>query len=203
MAGPGREEDLRLAEAIRSGDGGALDALHARAAVPLYRFVLPRVGGSVPDAEEVVQETFLSALEGIHRFAGRSSLETWLTGIARHHISRRRRRRSRERVADLLEELDPQIDRLLADLSREELPDEILERAETEDLVGATMASLPWSYQEVLREKYVDSLPVDEIARRRAASPKAVESTLGRARRAFQKTFELLAGRAREGWRHA
>jgi len=203
MSEAGREAERRLVEAILDGDRDALDELHARSAAPLYRFVLARLGGSVADAEEVVQETFLSALEGIHRFEGRSSLETWLAGIARHHISRRRRRLSRERVADLLEELDPEIDRLLADLSREELPDEILERVETEDLVGATMASLPWHYQELLRDKYIESLPVDEIARRRDASPKAVESTLGRARRAFQKTFELLAGRWREGWRHA
>jgi len=203
MAETDRGEERRLVEAILGGDRVALDELHARAAAPLYRFVLARLGGSVPDAEEVVQETFLSALEGLHRFEGRSSLETWLAGIARHHISRRRRRASRERVADLLEELDPEIDRLLADLSREELPDEILERAETEDLVGATMASLPWHYQELLRDKYIESLPVDEIARRRSATPKAVESNLSRARRAFQKTFELLAGRFREGWRHA
>ena len=65
------------------------------------------------------------------------------------------------------------------------------------------LASLPSHYQDVLREKYVDALPVDEIARRRRATPKSVESTLGRARRAFQKTFELLAGGWREGWRHA
>ncbi len=203
MIGTSREEERALVASILDGDRAALDRLHARTAEPLYRFVHSRVGGSVPDAEEVVQETFLSALEGIHRFEGRSSLQTWLQGIARHHIGRRRRRRSRERVADLLAELDPEIDRLLADLSREELPDEILEREETEELVGAAMSSLPSHYQDVLREKYVDAMPVDEMARRRAASSKSVESTLVRARLAFRRTFELLAGKWREGWRHA
>jgi RNA polymerase sigma-70 factor (ECF subfamily) len=204
MIGTDRNEERALVGAILAGDHDALDRFHARTAESLYRFVHYRVGGSTPEAEDVVQETFLSALEGLHRFEGRSSLQTWLEGIARHHIAKRRRKRSRERVADLLEELDPEIEALLADLSREELPDELLERAETEDLVGAAMSSLPAHYQELLREKYVDSLPVDEIARRRAASPKSVESTLGRARKAFQKTFELLAGGfRREGWRHA
>ena len=177
-----RADERALVDAILDGDRAALDRLHDRAAEPLYRFVFYRLGGSVPDAEEVVQETFLSALESLHRFEGRSTLQTWLQGIARHHIARRRRRRSRERVADLLESLDPEIDRILTDLAAGELPDEVLERAETEDLVGATMASLPPHYQDVLREKYVDALPVDEIARRRQATPKSVESTLGRAK---------------------
>ena len=199
---PDRSEERAWVEAILEGDRSALDALHQRTAEPLYRFVYFRVGASVPEAEEIVQETYLSALEGLHRFEGRSALQTWLQGIAKHHISRRRRSRSRERVADLLEECDPEIDRILGDLNGEELPDEILEREETEDLVGATMASLPPHYQSVLREKYVDALSVDEMARRRARSAKAVESTLGRARRAFQKTFELLAGKF-GGWRHA
>lgn len=199
----GRQEERALVDAVLRGDRAALDRLTARAAAPLHRFVHFRVGGVATETEEIVQETFLSALEGLHRFEGRSSLQTWLQGIARHHIARRRRHRSRERVADLLADLDPEIDRVLTELALEEISEDVLERAETEDLVGATMASLPPHYQDVLREKYVDALPVEEIARRRAASPKSIESTLSRARRAFQKTFELLARGWRDRWRHA
>ena len=198
-----RNQERALVEAILAGDRTALDSLHTRTAQPLYRFVYFRLGGSVPDTEEVVQETYLSALEGLHRFEGRSALQTWLQGIAKHHISRRRRSVSRERISDLLDEFDSEIDRILGDLRAGELPQEILEREETEDLVGATMASLPPHYQDLLREKYVESLSVEEMARRRTGSLKAVESTLGRARSAFQKTFELLAGKFRGGWGHA
>lgn len=200
---PNRAQERALVDAILAGDRGALDAFHAETAEPLFRFVYYRLAGATADIDEVVQETYLSAMQSLHRFEGRSTLQTWLHGIAKHHIAGRRRQSSRERVADLLEELDPEIDRILTDLASENLPDETLERAETEDLVGATLASLPVHYQEVLRAKYVDALSVSEIARRQASTPKAVESTLSRARRAFQKTFELLAGRWRGGWRHA
>lgn len=62
----------------------------------LYRFVLTRVRDASA-AEEIVQETFVSALSG--NFGGRSSLKTWLFGIARHKVLDHFRRRSREYAA--------------------------------------------------------------------------------------------------------
>lgn len=47
-------------------------------------------------AEDVVQETLLAALEGGERFSGRSSLRTWLTGILKHKIIDQIRRSRRE-----------------------------------------------------------------------------------------------------------
>src|ERR1700712_652086 len=50
-----------------------------------------------PDqAEDVVQETLLAAIEGRAKFAGNSSLKTWLTGILKHKILDVIRRKSRE-----------------------------------------------------------------------------------------------------------
>jgi RNA polymerase sigma-70 factor (ECF subfamily) len=50
-------------------------------------------------AEDAVQETLLAALAGSARFAGRSNLRTWLTGILKHKIVDTIRRQSRERPA--------------------------------------------------------------------------------------------------------
>ena len=47
-------------------------------------------------AEDVVQDTLVAALNGQQRFAGRSALRTWLTGILKHKIVDSIRRRSRE-----------------------------------------------------------------------------------------------------------
>ena len=51
----------------------------------LFRFALLRVKDA-SIAEDLVQETFLSALKGIERFKGKSSLRTWLVGILKHKI---------------------------------------------------------------------------------------------------------------------
>lgn len=60
----------------------------------LYRYALARVRRSEV-AEDLVQDTFLSALKGRDLFQGRSSERTWLTGILRHKISDYYRSRSR------------------------------------------------------------------------------------------------------------
>jgi RNA polymerase sigma-70 factor (ECF subfamily) len=53
-------------------------------------------------AQDAVQETLLAALEGQARFAGRSNLRTWLTGILKHKIVDSIRRSSREPSATSL-----------------------------------------------------------------------------------------------------
>lgn len=60
----------------------------------LYRYALARVRRP-ETAEDLVQETFLSALKSTERFQGRSSERTWLTGILRHKILDYYRSRSR------------------------------------------------------------------------------------------------------------
>lgn len=47
-------------------------------------------------AEDAVQDTLTAALEGIDRFAGQSSMKTWLTGILKHKIIDHHRRQARE-----------------------------------------------------------------------------------------------------------
>ncbi len=47
-------------------------------------------------AEDVVQETLVAALQGAERFAGQSSVRTWLIGILKHKIMDHFRRKSRE-----------------------------------------------------------------------------------------------------------
>jgi len=58
-------------------------------------------------AEDVVQDTLIAALEGWHRFAGKSAVRTWLVGILKHKIIDQIRRGSRE-VALVIDVADGQ-----------------------------------------------------------------------------------------------
>jgi len=64
-------------------------------------------------AQEAHQMTFVQAYEGLPRFAGRSTLSTWLFGIARHRcldllkVTRRRRQRFGEEIAEIAETAAP------------------------------------------------------------------------------------------------
>ena len=57
----------------------------------LFRYAF-RYFRAADRAEELVQETYLAAVESIERFEGRSSPRTWLTGILRHKIMDRVRK---------------------------------------------------------------------------------------------------------------
>lgn len=188
-------DESGLRRRILGGDREAAADFFRRHVDGLYEFVHYRVGGDRGAAEDVVQDTFLIALEKLGSFDGRSSLHTWLCGIARNRIRKQRRARRPRALADVLAEADPEIDAILADVDREPLPDWVLEREETRELVGATLSSLPPGYRDALLDKYVEGLSVAEMAARGGKGEKATESMLHRARLAFARVFQLLARR--------
>ena len=65
----------------RAGEQGTFDEFYDRYGVRVYRFCR-RLSLSTTDAEDLTQETFVSAFQSLHRFEGRSSLTTWLFRIA-------------------------------------------------------------------------------------------------------------------------
>lgn len=187
--------ELRLRDRLTRGDRAAAEELVASHLDPLYEFVHWRVGGDRSRAEDLVQDTFLVALREIAAFDGRSSLFTWLCGIAKNKLRASRRKRAPASLEDALAGADQDIDEILADVAREPLPDAVLVREETRALVGATLSSLPPEYRAALVAKYVEGQSVAQIASESGKSEKALESTLTRARTAFARVFELLAKR--------
>jgi len=185
-------DDQALCAGIQAGERGAAEAFVERHLDPLYEFVHYRVGGDRAAAEDVVQDTLLVALRGLAGFDGRSSLHTWLCGIAKNKIRAERRKRRPQPLEDVLSEADQDIHAILAEVASEPLPEWVLERQETAELVGATLSSLPPEYRRALVAKYVDGLSVAEIAAQTGKGVKAAESTLHRARLAFARIFELV-----------
>jgi RNA polymerase sigma-70 factor (ECF subfamily) len=74
------EEERRLA-AARGGDRAAFGELIELSADKVFLTAL-RITGNREDAEDALQESFLSALLHMHDFDGRSRFSTWLTKIA-------------------------------------------------------------------------------------------------------------------------
>jgi DNA-directed RNA polymerase specialized sigma subunit len=80
-----------LLERIRAGDKAACAECIEQHAPAVYRVAL-RLMGDESEAEDVVQETFLSAFRSIDRFEGRAGLSTWLFRIAHNAALMRLRR---------------------------------------------------------------------------------------------------------------
>jgi RNA polymerase sigma-70 factor, ECF subfamily len=176
--------------AVARGEPAAIEALYRELHEPVYAFVYWRVGGVRQDAEDVTQETFVTALASIHRFEGRSTLHTWICGIAKNLAFARMRGRTHDRPgvpADHPEE------RALSG------PHQHLERAETDRLVGLALTELPPHYQRALLDKYVQHRSFAEMATAQRCSAKAVESTVQRAKRALAAAFERVGLRRPDG----
>jgi RNA polymerase sigma-70 factor (ECF subfamily) len=160
-----------------------------------------RMLGSVDDAEDVVQETYLRAWRSYGRFEGRSSLRTWLYQIAtnacltaREHRARRALPsglggaglaggaggRGEDRPAEL-EWLQPMPDALVT----AESDDPAVIAATRDSLRLALIASfqyLPPRQRAVLLLREVLAFPADDVARMLGTSTVAVKSALQRAR---------------------
>lgn len=185
--------EVHLTRALRQGDVGATDAFVEAHGDAVFEFILYRVGRKRDVAEDLTQETMLVALRKIAGFDGRSSLRTWLLGIAKNKVRESRRARHARTLGDLLIDTDDATLHILGKIESEPLPEDVLMREETAAFVGATLASLPEAYRTALTERYVDGRTVPETARAQGRNVKAAESTLHRARRAFRDVFTALA----------
>lgn len=80
------QEEHRLVTAARAGSRTAFDALYQRHAGRVYAFAR-HLSGSQAEAEDLTQEAFVAAFQGLGRFRGQSTVLSWLLGI----VVRRRR----------------------------------------------------------------------------------------------------------------
>ena len=180
----GALEEQAFRSAVLSGDTAAWRVLYERSFNALYVHVLHRTGRDAERAEEVLQETWLTAVRGIRKFDPRKgSFEAWLRGIA-GNVLRNLARRSRLRTRVEGTSLEALPAAAPADLG--------MRQGEISERIARTLAELPFRYREVLRAKYGENLPVTEIASRSGESLKAIESLLSRAREAFRSLYRRL-----------
>ncbi len=188
--------DLATARKILGGDQAAFRQLFDQYFPRLYRFALSRLNGDADAAGEVVQQTFCRAVEHLDSYRGEAALYTWFCQICSNLIMDLFRHRSQENRRIVFIEDSPEIQAVLAALTDPdgERGEADLARRDVTRLVQATLDHLPERYGDVLEWKYVDELPVAEIASRLTLSVKAAESLLGRARQAFREALLALAG---------
>jgi RNA polymerase sigma-70 factor (ECF subfamily) len=183
------EEEHRLILQAQAGNMDALRPLFARYADPLYGGVLlPRLG-SAATAEDVLTETFVSAIEKIKsfRWEGRS-IYAWLRQIAVNKVIdlHRRARRGGRLQASLGAELaDEPYVRTGADeaLIAEQ------ERRRNAARIQEVLAELQPRYRQAIQLRLIEELERAECARRMEITVGNFDVVLFRAVRAFRKLY--------------
>jgi RNA polymerase sigma-70 factor (ECF subfamily) len=130
------------------------------------------------DAEELVQDTFVSCLKHLPLFRGESSIWTWMVRIAQHEIADYYRKFYAKKIIHAL----PLSEMLFAQ--------HLDSGAELSEKVKAVLLKMAKESKELLLLKYIDKKPVKEIALAAKRTVKAIESDLFRARAEFKKLYE-------------
>ena len=147
--------------------------LYRKTVRPLYAYVSKRVGGDRSLAEDVVQETWMRALDSWPQRGRPREPLAWLTQVARNVlVSHFRRRRPLA------------VDPALIDLGDERFSPDTPDAAA---LVNWGLARLRRSQVELLEAFHFEGKSVAEIAAERSVSERAVEGRLRRARAKLKK----------------
>ena len=144
-------------------------------------------------AEDTVQDAFMSAFRSMPDFEGRSSLKTWLHRITVNSALDRLRRTGRlaeQSIDGLLPEFDQYGCRIEPPWASMLSPQEVAESAQLQRLVQQQIDVLPDAYRIVLQLRDVEEYDTGEVAEMLNLTPANVKVRLHRARAALKKLLE-------------
>jgi len=189
----GEADDLSLLDRLRAGDCRALEVLMGRYAARVHRLARG-ITRNTADAEEVVQDVFMTIYRKGESFEGRSALGSWIYRVT-INAALNKRHGKRHEVETSIEEHLPRFDAsghrqgdrtyVLADWSQN--PEAALLSEETRALLNRAIDSLPDHYRAVLVLRDVEDVPNAEIAEAIGESVASVKSRVHRARMALRE----------------
>ena len=171
------QDEVLIRALLERGDEKAFRTLYRRHTPRLFQMVI-RIIGSVDESEDVVQETWIRAVDSLAAFRGEARFYSWIAAIAANRIGDRLRRRKRW-VFDGVD-----LDTLPA-----------TDQQSTEKGVAAidierAVARLPQGSRTVLVLHDIEGFTHEEIAVQLGITAGTSKSQLFRARRALRKMFE-------------
>ncbi len=186
--------DQELVEQIKAGDDAAFKALLGRYQERAYRLALSLTKNPA-DAEEVLQDVFLTVYRKIASFEGRSAFSTWLYRITVNTALMKLRGRgpAQESIDEYLPQFtkDGRHARMVVDFTHG--PEKLLLLKEREQILREAIEALPPDYKVVLVLRDLEGLSNEEVAEVVGASVLAVKARLHRARLALRGRLERYA----------
>ncbi|MYE91317.1 sigma-70 family RNA polymerase sigma factor [Candidatus Poribacteria bacterium] len=176
------KENTLIYRAQTRDEGAFADLMRA-----YHAFVYTIVVGIVDnphDAEEVVQDAFLNAYQGLSQLEDATKFKSWLAEITRNRARNWLRKQRGETVS--LDDVSEQM------LQTEDSPDEQLARLEQRELIRRTMETLPQKDRDIARAFYLEGASYDELISTHGLSYNAIALRLFRIKRKLSKQLRYL-----------
>lgn len=186
-AAPSALTDLDLIEGIRGASESHFNELYSRYFQRIYNFVYARIHNHA-DAEEIVQETFTIVFSCIDKYNGRSSLLSWIYGIAKNTTNNglRQTKNSTQRMREVgHEQLRPH--KSFASCTPEE---QLSIQRYLENVVEQLEEFGDWQI-EIFDMRHLQNLSIREISKRTQRSSDSVRSCLYRVKRLLIETAQM------------
>ena len=157
------DDDRSLARRIASGDRAAFELLMRRHNRRLYRLARATLRDDA-EAEDALQDAYLSAYRSIGQFRGDAALSTWLSRLVLNEcLNRMRRQARRDNVVPMVNlPSDHELDAMSA--SNSDTPDKALVRVEMRALLERKLDELPEAFRTVFVLRCVEEMSVEETA---------------------------------------
>ena len=177
------KKDAELIEKAKAGDTASFGLLVNKYQEKIYGLAHYVCAGLRSEADDVYQETFISAFKNISKFKGKSAFGTWLYRIAANNCWMKFRKKKTEKLVSM-EGL-----RGLEDIAQ---PDESA-RKELSESVAKALAKLSVDQRLAITLADIQGLSMEEAARVLKITVPAFKTRLFRARAALKKISDPLA----------
>jgi len=188
-----KQQQFIDASAIQQGDGAAFARLFEQNRDKLLALAY-RLTASTADAEDVVQDAFVSSWRHHDQFQGQAKPSTWLYRVT-FNAALMRLRTKRRKGADSLDALESGAAEACVhrafDLDRGSFEaDDLVEAGERKAAVRDAMLTLKDKDRALVRLRYEEDLSTEEVAELLGMSTSAVKTRLHRARQALKDTVD-------------
>ena len=186
-------DDLALAQRALAGDGGAFHLIMRRNNQRLYRLARGIIRND-SEAEDIVQEAYVTAYSHLRGFRGDASLATWLSRIVINEALGRARKHKRR--SDLLSQERPaeaQVIRFPLGADPND-PERNVAQRQVLQLVEQATDALPDEFRTVFIARVIEGMSIEETAELLDIRPETVKTRLHRARALVRKQLDEQIG---------
>jgi RNA polymerase sigma-70 factor, ECF subfamily len=179
--------EAQLIKSIVGGDGRRFCELILPYQRQVYHVAL-RIVLNPSDAEQVVQETLISAYRNLHKFCGEAKFSTWLTSITINQARSRLRSQHRHRFSSITETVGTETGSITAAevVQIGPSPLDIVEHDELQSIVWRAMKKIDQPYRTVFEMQVYEGHSIESAARALGITITATKTRLHRARRMLQ-----------------